>query len=190
MDMLSNTDVVQNRSLFDWDVTIIHEDSIRTAFITPGGHLFIYTGLLKFIRSESELVSIIAHEINYAETTYLIERLTSEFGKDIIGDLLLGNDIAETRDVAYNLRDLVFAINEVSNADRYTIQLICPFQYNALGLKSFLENAERSDLEIQWLFTRPGMNNRLSKIEEMAADCGEEEESFSERYENFKNLLP
>ncbi len=190
MDMLSNTDLVENRSLFQWDATIIHDDAIRSAFITPGGHLFIYTGLLKFIRSESELVGILAHEINYADTNYLIERLKSEFGKEFIGDLLLGHDAPETRHIAHNIGDLVFSSDEVTRADHYSIDLICPFQYNALGLYSFLENADRSDLEIQWLETRPGSSNRMGKIEEWAANCGEEEQDFLERYDNFKKLLP
>jgi predicted Zn-dependent protease len=190
VDMLANTDKVANRLNFHWDATVIHDDSIATAFITPGGHLFIYTGLLKFINSETELFSILAHEMNYADTGNLMERLVSKFGKDVIGDLLLGYDLPTTRNVAYSIKTLEFSEQDVLVADTYALSLICPFQYDALGLKTFLEAANISDIEIQWLKTHPSSITRIESIEEFAINCGIEEESFTERYSEYKALLP
>lgn len=190
VDMLANTDKVENRLTFNWDATIIHDDNITTAFITPGGHLFIYTGLLKFINSENELFSILAHELYYADSGILMKRLESEFGKEVMGDLLLGYDFPETRDVANNIRDLVIEESDVLVADRYALTLICPFQYEALGLKTFLEAANISNIDIQWLVTRPSSITRIQNIEEFAKNCGIEEDTFEERYKEYKALLP
>jgi predicted Zn-dependent protease len=190
LNMLANTDQVVNRLAFNWDVTIIHDDNVATAFITPGGHLFIYTGLLKFISSENELFSILAHEINYADSQILMKRLVSDFGKDVIGDLLLGYDLPETRNIASRIRDLIFKESEVLVADRYALTIICPFQYDAFGLKTFIEAAHFSSLEIQWLVTRPSSITRIETIEEYAINCGVEEDTFAERYTEYKALLP
>jgi predicted Zn-dependent protease len=188
--MLANTDKVKNRLTFNWDVTIIQDDNVATVFITPGGHLFIYTGLLKFIASENELFAILAHEINYADSGNLMERLVSEYGKDVIGDLLLGYDFPETRNIAYNIKNLAFEESEVLVADRYALSIICPFQYDALGLKTFIEAANLSNLEIQWLITHPSSINRIQNIEEFTINCGTEEDTFIERYEEHKAMLP
>ena len=190
IDMIANTDHVTNRLVFDWDATIIHNDEVVNAFITPGGQLFVYTGLLKFIDSESELFSILAHEINYADSGDLMERLVSDFGKAVIGDLLLDYDLPETRNVAYSLADLDFKESEVLVADRFALTIICPFHYNALGLKSFLEAANTSNLEIQWLINRPSSITRIESIEEYAENCGRGEHTFAERYAEYKALLP
>lgn len=188
--MLANTNEVQNRLTFDWEVIIIQDDKVASAFITPGGKLFIYTGLLKFLNSENELFSIMAHEINYADNGNITNRLASEYGKDVIGDLLLGHDSPETRNVAYNIRNLVFEESEVLVADRYALSLICPFQYDALGLKTFLDAANTGIIDIEWLTTHPSSITRIGSIEEYASNCGTHEDTFMERYAEHISLLP
>ena len=188
--MLINTDKVENRITFDWEAIIIQDDKVTTAFITPGGKFFIYTGLLKFITSENELFSILAHEIKYADSGNLMRRLASEYGKDVIGDLLLGYDLPETRNVAYNIRNLVYEESEVLVADRYALTLICPFHYDAFGLKTFLEAANTSNIEIEWLTTHPSSNTRIESIEQYARNCGTQEDTFIERYAEYISLLP
>jgi len=188
--MLTNTNNVENRLTFDWEAIIIHDDKVTTAFITPGGKFFIYTGLLKFLSSETELFSILAHEINYADNGNITKRLSAEYGKDVIGDLLLGHDSPETRNVAFNIRNLVFEESEVLVADRYALALICPFQYDALGLKTFLDSANTGIMDIEWLTTHPSSITRIERIEEYARNCGTHEDTFMERYAEYLSLLP
>ena len=38
--------------------------------------------------------------------------------------------------------------------------------------------AQNSEHEIQWLNTRPGSSDRLTTIENMVTDCGEEENNL------------
>ena len=145
---------------------------------------------VKFIKSENELFSILAHEINYSDKSNLTKKLVSKFGKDVIGDLLLGYDFPSTRNVAHSIKDIAFTEAEVLVADRFSLDLVCPFQYDAFGLKTFLENASFSNLNIQWLTTRPSSVTRVASIEDYAKGCGEEEQTFTERYAEFKALLP
>ena len=55
---------------------------------------------------------------------------------------------------------------------------------------TFIEKASSMEEEIKWLATHPGTSDRLANIEVQAQSCGEEELTFSERYEYNKNLLP
>lgn len=42
-------------------------DSTANAFVIPGGHVYVNTGLLDFIKSDDELAAIISHELAHAE---------------------------------------------------------------------------------------------------------------------------
>ena len=190
MNMLLNTDAVKLRNTYNWDLTIMHDDQLRNAFITPGGHLFVSTGLLKFIRSESELVSILGHEIYYADKGYVVKRLKQDYSD--LADLLLDKEEhAFLKDLALDMNNISFATVEVKKADQYAIDLLCPFQYDAMGIKTFLESAENSTTNVTWLKTRPGDDNRKEEIRSLAQDCGAEESTFADRYHAFKTkLLP
>lgn len=184
MKMLLNTTTVELRNSFDWDLNIILDDNQRQAFITPGGHLFISTGLLKFISSESQLVSVIAHEIYYADTGYVVDKLKEKYSD--LADLLLNRiDPNFIEELALNMGNLLFEEEEVLKADSYAINLLCPFQYNALGIKTILESAKTYNGFIHWLTARPSSINRINNIVAIAQACGSEEETFSERYQAF-----
>lgn len=183
--MLLNTEDVTLREDYDWDVTIINDDETRTAFITPGGHFFIYTGLLKALNTESELVSVFSHEIYYAEKGYVVKRLKEEYSD--LADILLENiDPPFLEDLAKDMKYISFSPSEVNKADKFAINLLCPFQYDATGLKSILDIAENSGKKVDWLSIRPGTENRKDEILDMAKSCGEEESTFEDRYKSFK----
>ncbi|MDR0661635.1 MAG: M48 family metalloprotease [Prevotellaceae bacterium] len=58
--------VVENRDVFDWSVMIIDADDVQNAFACPGGKLYVYTGLIKYIDNEAQLAGVMAHEIAHA----------------------------------------------------------------------------------------------------------------------------
>ncbi|MBK9015900.1 MAG: M48 family metalloprotease [Saprospiraceae bacterium] len=84
-----NTAQVQHRQDYNWSVHILHNDDIRTAFFLPGGHFYIYTGLLKYLDTESELLGVIGHELFYVDSDLLVERMRQAFGGVTLGDILL-----------------------------------------------------------------------------------------------------
>lgn len=44
------------------------------AFALPGGHIYVLRGLLDFLQNESELASILGHEISHVDLRHCIER--------------------------------------------------------------------------------------------------------------------
>jgi predicted Zn-dependent protease len=190
LSTIVNTNFVENRNAFDWEIIILKDDDMRSAFTIPGGKIYIYTGLLKMLTGENELCSILAHELYYTEKAVVLDQMKENYGTLIIGDLQLGTTSQGTIDIANSIQNLPYPTDAVTKADKFSTDLICPFQYEARGLITFIEKASSMAEEIKWLTNHPGTSDRLANIEAQAQNCGEEELTFSERYEYNKNLLP
>ncbi|MCC6723548.1 MAG: M48 family metalloprotease [Saprospiraceae bacterium] len=183
-----NTAQVQRRQDFDWTVKIIHDDEVRTAFFLPGGHFYIYTGLLKFLDSESELLGVIGHEMYYVDSDLLINRIKQEYGGIMLGDILLENPVPELPDYAADVQNLTFAEPKVILADSFAVEMICPFLYEPSGIEKILEKAAEEDVQPLWLSSRQGKyETRLLHLSTEATKCGLPGVSNEENYLKFKS---
>lgn len=195
MQTLVNTPAVENRVELNWEVNIIGNDSIRTAFMLPGGYFYVYSGLLKFLESEHQLLGLIGHEIYYADTDLMVQRLKAEFDGVLLGDIILDKEVEELDIMAKSLPFLAFTSSEITAADQYSNDLICPFQYEPLGVKEILELAANSqELEVQWLGKQPqelDINIRIQNVNAIAQGCGLGGVTNQNNYIFFKeNFLP
>jgi len=190
LSTIVNTTMVETRNDFEWEVTILQDDDRYTAFAIPGGKIYIYTGLLKIISGENELFSILAHELFYVDKGGLIEEMKVEYGSLLLSELEQGTESVGTINIAETVPNFRYSEALVAKADKFVVETICPFQYEARGLKSFIERASSIMDNVEWLQNRPRAEGALGLIENRATACGEEELTFSERYEYHKNLLP
>lgn len=55
------------------------------AFAIPGGHVFVFTGMMNFLKSEAELAVILGHEISHVDLRHAIERYQYELAARKIG---------------------------------------------------------------------------------------------------------
>jgi len=56
-------------------VRVINAPRLVNATSIPGGHIYIYSGLLDFVQSESELASVLGHEIGHVVAAHSMNRL-------------------------------------------------------------------------------------------------------------------
>lgn len=182
-----NTSQIQHRRDYNWSVQIVKNDELCTAFFLPGGHFYVYTGLLKYLDTESELLGIIGHELHYVDTDALVERMRQAFGGVILGDILLENPVPELPDFAAQMPLLDFEEEKVTAADAFAIQLICPFLYEPSGIKKVLEKSENEEVKPLWLETRPAnLESRLLALNSASEACGLPGVSNEASYQKFK----
>ena len=55
------------------------------AFAVPGGHIFVFTGMMTFLQSEAELAAILGHEISHVDLRHAIERYQYELAARKVG---------------------------------------------------------------------------------------------------------
>ncbi|MCK5127762.1 MAG: M48 family metalloprotease [candidate division Zixibacteria bacterium] len=90
---------VSDRKDIQYHFTVVESDQIN-AFAAPGGYVFVYTGLIKKMDNESELVSVMAHEISHIVARHGVKRLQSVLGLSLVLKLALGDKSDQTQQVA------------------------------------------------------------------------------------------
>lgn len=185
---LLTTKSVKRRDALDWELFILHNDDKKGIFTAPGGKIFIYTGFLKFVRSENEFLSVLAHEIYYCDTDVAMQRLAKEVddASFIFGEIVLGNHVEDMESIVCTMESLAFTQTEAIAADNFSIEVLCNFQYHPLGLRDLLVEAGHQTTPIEWTTTRPYSEERLDNIVERATICGIDEVRYEERYLMFK----
>lgn len=58
--------VKESNSEFEYTFHVIDSPEIN-AFCLPGGHIYVFTGLRKVVKTDDELAAVLAHEITHAE---------------------------------------------------------------------------------------------------------------------------
>jgi predicted Zn-dependent protease len=79
-DNILNSGKVDYKDEFKWRLRVIKNDSVMNAFCTPGGYIYIYTGILKFLDSEDQFAGVLGHEIGHADMRHSTRQMTTQYG--------------------------------------------------------------------------------------------------------------
>ncbi len=191
-DSILNTGRVRFEDRFEWSVKIIHDDDVLNAFAAPGGYIYVYTGIIKFLDTEHEFAGVLGHEIAHADRRHSTDQLTTSSLKGVVVDLLLG-DSSVLGQVVAGLWNLKFSRKNEAEADEFSVIYLCPTAYQADGASAFFEKIVNAGGGggATFLSTHPEPSDRVNDIkakkEELMCDGNS---TFDSRYEDFKNSLP
>ncbi len=164
------TDVVANLDFYDWSVHILVNDQFKNAFTLPGGHLYIYTGLLKFIKSDAELFAVITREIALADLGTVGIFLGEEHGPSKMGDIFLKNVEEHGPEIIESLEQKAYDSDAILEADLYSIDLAClNYNYDDQAIVDLINRSKNK--EVEWFGTRPSYPDRTKKILELTSNC-------------------
>lgn len=190
-DQILNSGHIQYRNEFPWTVRIIHQDSILNAFCAPGGFIYVYTGLIKFLDTEDQLSGVMGHEIAHADLRHSSRQLTKIMGVSLVIDALLGKDLALLSQIATTLIALSFSREHETESDLASVKYLCPTDLNAAGAAGFFKKLEGTPSPPEFLSTHPDPGNRVTKIENEKIRLGCKGNAvYDARYAAFKALLP
>jgi beta-barrel assembly-enhancing protease len=180
---------------FPWKMRIIRNDTVNNAFCLPGGYIYVYTGIIKFLDNEAEFAGVLAHEMAHADRRHTTDRLTTVYGIDLLLSLILGNNPNQLAEIiagyAEGLGMLAYSRQNEYEADNYAVQYLYVTEYNAPSLGDFFQKMQNEPQGLVFLSTHPSPSDRLQKIqEEFTALGGVPGQLFAARYLQFKNSLP
>jgi beta-barrel assembly-enhancing protease len=203
---------VKKRKAYPWKFEVIQDDNTINAFCVPGGYVYVYTGLMKFIDDEATLAGIIAHEIAHAEKRHSTRRITGQIALQLgaaIAVELLVKDNSETWKklvvpllanllvsgiALYNSRD------DEYEADEYAFKYLSSTEYYPGAIKEFfikINDKKKQggfDKFVTRLFsTHPLPPDRLEKMDALLKKghyaSPSENNLFTKRYQGIKRSL-
>lgn len=163
---------VSDRPEIEYHFAVLNTDA-PNAFATPGGYIFVSTGLLRLLQNEAQLAGVLGHEIAHITQKHALKTL--QRSKMLSG--LSGLTMA-AMDKDNSLFDKV--INEVSEvlftrgldkdlefeADKYGMEYAYRMGYHPEGLKNFLRVLGKSQGSGSSIFlsTHPSPASRFQQL--------------------------
>lgn len=188
-----NSGKVRYKNEFDWTFRLIHNDTVLNAFAAPGGYIYVYTGLIKFLEQEDDLAGVVAHEIAHVDQRHSTQQLTKAYGIAVLLEVALGKNQNVLTDIAATLATLKFSRDAEEEADEYSVTYLCPTTYRAAGAADFfVKLQEQGQLSPpEFLSTHPSPVNRVENIQMRADTLGcPGTGTYDVRYNAFKKSLP
>ncbi len=172
-DKILNSGEVDFKDDFDWRLRIIHDDSTLNAFCTPGGYIYIYTGILKFLDSEDEFAGVLGHEIGHADMRHSTRQMTKMFGVNVLVSIIAG-DKEMLAQVTSALVGLKFSREHENEADQRSVKYLCPTDYNADAGAGFFQKIQEmgGSNPPEFLSTHPSPDDRIENFKAYADTLG------------------
>ena len=179
-DEILSSGKIEHASEFEWDIHIIQDDSVLNAFCIPGGSIYVYTGLIKYLDSEAGLAGVIGHEMAHADLRHSTKQLLQNVGLSLIIQYVLGIDQGSLINLGANLLSLSFSRDDESEADMQSVEYLNSTKYDSRGAAFFFQKIEKenkNEVNLEFINTHPNPENRVKKIfkkwEELGAKKGE-----------------
>ncbi len=185
---------VSYRSEFAWDTKIIKDDNVLNAFATPGGHIYVFSGLIKYLDNEDQFAGVLGHEIAHADQRHSTKQLQRQYGLTILLSVALGSNPGTLTEIAANLATLKFDRDAEREADDYSVVYLGGTNYYACNSAAgFFEKILKDNQQgrtPEFLSTHPDPGNRVEAINNKAAAEGcRTQLSGATTYQDFKNSL-
>lgn len=193
-DILAS-DAINYREEFAWEVYIIDDDETLNAFAAPGGYIFVYTGLIKFLDRKDDLVGVLGHEMAHADHRHSTDQLTKTYGIVFLLDVLVGGtDQSTLANILASLVTLKFSRSAEEEADKYSVIYLCDTEYASNSAASFFQKLINvgASSPPEFLSTHPSPDNRVEQINAEAAErgCSTEFNSSQSEWQAFQASLP
>lgn len=199
VNIILNSPEIKYKNTFTYQVKIINTNTVN-AFAVPGGYIYVYKGLIKFLDNEATMAAVLAHEIAHIERRHSTKRLTKQYGITLLLSLVLGSNPGALEEIAANLLTglalLKNSRDDEYEADEYSFKYLLSTNWYPGGTKLFFEkigaNQQGGKLE-ELLSTHPLPQERIKKVDDLLRkyNIGQPTESnlFTQRYMNFKNYI-
>ena len=174
------------RSDYKWEFNLI-ENKAKNAFCLPGGKVVVYTGILKVVKNDDQLATVISHEIAHALARHGAERMTTGLisqGVQLVGNVVLSTQSSGSLtafNIAYGLGSqygvlLPYSRLQENEADEIGIHLMKKAGFNIYEALKFWENMSKDkSSSIEFFSTHPSSTSRIENIKKIIKEIEKKE---------------
>lgn len=164
-------------SSIQFTFSVVDDDATINAFAIPGGHIYLYTGLLLAAESEAEVVAVLCHEVAHVTERHSAERLVAAYGVQGLTNVALGRDpnlLAQlTAQFAGSTAMNGHSRAGESEADTTGFRTMLRVGYDPQGFVDFFSRLTGSARPPQFLSSHPNPENRIENIQALMRAAGE-----------------
>lgn len=161
----------------EWRTFVIDDPKTVNAFATPGGRIYVYTGLLLAADNEAEVVGVLGHEIGHVVGRHSARQLVAANGLQAVADMALGKnagDVAKlTAALAGKGAQLAYGRDMELEADQYGARYASRAGYDPRGLATFFEKLQAKQgatpAFLVWFSTHPANSDRINQVTQLIA---------------------
>ncbi|KAF2218902.1 peptidase family M48-domain-containing protein [Elsinoe ampelina] len=155
-----------------WTVHVI-DDKTKNAFVLPGGHVFVFRGILDVAQGEDGLAAVLGHEIAHNVANHVGERLSQSWVLMPVAFLVsffLGlDDLSLTRLAVEYAFDNPHSRKQESEADYIGLIMMSEACYDPSAAADMWERMDQLEKRDgggppQFLSTHPASRNRMESI--------------------------
>ena len=165
---------------FDFRFFIVKSSAVN-AFATPGGYVYINTGLIRLVENEAELAGVLAHEIAHANARHIAAILDksqkvsiASLAAILAGALFGGGGQGTAAVAAFSMAaathlTLQYSREHEEEADRLGMATLVQSGYDGKAMLDFLRIMRRyefySNTVPSYFLTHPGTDERIRYLD-------------------------
>lgn len=161
-------------------VHVIDDPKTVNAFAAPGGHVYVYTGLLLSADDEAEVLGVLSHELGHVVARHTARQLVGQYGLNVVNQLVLGKDPGTLAKVAAAIAGngamLAHSRASENEADAYAVRYTSALGYDPTGISRFFQklmaSQGRMPRVLTWLSTHPANEDRIAHVNRLIAEEG------------------
>ena len=162
------------------------ENKSLNAFAIPGGFIYVTTGMLEFVKSESELAAVMAHEMTHVNMRHTTNSLTK---RDIFQGIFRGLSYAAgekkktsvafgyaslASTIGFNFFDLKWGRKQEKQADLTAVYMLARAGYDPLAVSRFFERLNQRSKKGSgipgWMRSHPKTDKRALYTAQFASE--------------------
>ena len=168
--------LVATRQDVPYRFTVIDNPDTVNAFALPGGHIYLYTGLMKLCENEAELAAVMAHEIGHVAARHHGEAMTRQVGYNFLMQAVFGEDPGTLITLTSNFLGTGFmsyySRENEREADALGMEFLFRAGYNPNAMLSFMHKLREEERRVgarplPIFASHPPTQERLERLENL-----------------------
>ncbi len=181
LSKLGNSILAHNQNVpFEFRFSIIKSSAIN-AFATPGGYIYVNTGLITLVGNESELASVLAHEIAHVNARHIADIIAKSqkvsvatLAAVIAGAFLGGGGDLTAAVTGFSMAaatslNLKYSREHEEEADRLGMSYLTATGYDGKAMIEFMKKMRMyefySSTIPSYFLTHPGTDDRIRYLD-------------------------
>ena len=161
-------------------VYVIDDKKTVNAMATPGGYVYVYTGLLLAATDEAEVAGVVGHEIGHVAERHVARQMTLEYGASVLMDLALGKKPDQLAQIASQVASQGFFLAnsraDESDADKLGLLYLSRAGWDVTALPRFFKvlmkkEGDTPDYAV-WFSSHPSTESRVDDLNALIKEHG------------------